>query len=201
MELFEAIRSRRSIGRVKQEPVARETILELLEAANWAPSHHATEPWSFIVMTGEGRGRLGDGYAAVARAELTDAAGDGVASLTEEERAELEARVAKAHGKAYRAPVVIAVVCKPSKLDKVIRIEELAAAHAATQNLLLAAHARGLATIWRSGEPMYHPLMKQTFELDADDEIVGLIYLGYPEIPLHQGKRRPVADKIVWLEG
>ncbi|MFS0727011.1 nitroreductase [Paenibacillus sp. 1P07SE] len=189
MELNEAIRGRRSVGRVKQDPVERETILELLEAANWAPSHHATEPWFFIVMTGEGRSRLGEGYAAVVRAE-TD--------LPDEDS---EAKAAKAYAKAFRAPAVIALVCKPSKQDKVMRIEELAATHAAAQNLLLTAHALGLAAIWRSGEPMYHPLMKQTFGLAEDDELVGLIYLGYPDIQPPQGRRGPVEEKILWLEG
>lgn len=188
MELREAIRGRRSVGRVKQDAVERETIVELLEAANWAPSHHATEPWSFIVMTGAGRGRLGEGYAAVVRAE-TDLPG-----------AEREAKAEKAYAKAFRAPVVIALVCKPSKLDKVIRMEELAATHAAAQNLLLTAHARGLAAIWRSGEPMYHPAMKENFQLAQDDEIVGLIYLGYPDIQSPEGKRGPLEDKVVWLE-
>ncbi|WP_020620286.1 nitroreductase family protein [Paenibacillus daejeonensis] len=192
MELMEAIRERRSMGRVKQDPVERETILELLEAANWAPSHHATEPWSFIVMTGEGRGKLGEGYAAIVRAE---------SELSDTDTDQLEAKAATAHAKAFRAPVVIALVCKPSKLDKVIRIEELAAAHAATQNLLLAAHAKGLAAIWRSGEPMYHPIMKEKFQLELDDEIVALIYLGYPDIEPPAGRRGPVEEKIVWVEG
>ena len=88
---------------------------------------------------------------------------------------------AKAEAKAYRAPVVIAVSALPSDAPKVVRAEEFAATHAAVQNLLLAAHALGLAAIWRTGEPMYHPLMKQALGLAENGELVALIYLGKPE--------------------
>src|SRR5665647_40126 len=66
MNIWEAIRERRTIGRVKQNPIAREQIELLLEAAAWAPSHHTTEPWRFFVMTGEGRAVLGQAYADIA---------------------------------------------------------------------------------------------------------------------------------------
>ncbi|MNJ75648.1 putative NAD(P)H nitroreductase YdjA [compost metagenome] len=78
--------------------------------------------------------------------------------------------------------------------------EELAAAQAAVQNLLLAAHANGLGAIWRSGEPMYHPLMKETFELALDEEIVGFVYLGHPDMNAPEPQRIPAAEKTQWLE-
>jgi nitroreductase len=185
MDVLEAIRTRRSFGRVSQEKVACETIEAILEAANWAPSHHGTEPWRFRVMTGEGRGVLAKAYGDIA-----------VLGASEEER---ETVRAKAEAKAYRAPVVIAVSALPSDAPKVVRAEEFAATHAAVQNLLLAAHALGLAAIWRTGEPMYHPLMKQALGLAEAEELVGLIYLGKPAAPLPAGKRRPAAEKTVWL--
>lgn len=190
MSLGEAIRGRRSIGRVKQDPVPKEQIEALLEAASWAPSHHATEPWRFYVMTGNGRQVLAEAYADVAMQSSV-----GTASPQEEQ----EMR-AKHGGKAFRAPVVIAAVVSPSSAPGVNRLEEFAAAHSAVQNLLLAAHALGLAAIWRSGEPMYHPRMKEAFGLAEAEEVVGLIYVGYPDIRQHEGQREPVASKTVWLE-
>ncbi|ALS21295.1 hypothetical protein JCM16163A_04540 [Paenibacillus sp. YK5] len=188
MRLNEAIRGRRSIGRVKQEPITREHIEEVLEAGNWAPSHHGTEPWRFFVMTGKGRQALADAYA--------DIASEAAPQLTGEE---LEAMRAKQAAKAFRAPVVIAVAVSPSDRKGVIRIEEFAAAHAAVQNMLLTAHALGLGAIWRSGEPMYHPRMKQAFQLTEKEEMVGLLYMGIPDMPHPEGKRKPAADKTVWM--
>jgi len=186
LDALEAIRTRRSIGRVSREPVPRETIEAILEAANWAPSHHGTEPWRFRVMTGDGRGVLAKAY------------GD-IAALGAPE-AERDAARAKAEAKAYRAPVVIAVSALPSDAPKVVRGEEIAAAHCAVQNLLLAAHALGLAAIWRTGEPMYHTLMKQALGLAENEELVALVYLGKPNGPPPAGNRRPAADKTIWLE-
>ncbi|WP_424766996.1 nitroreductase family protein [Paenibacillus sp. sgz302251] len=189
MNVEEAIRSRRSIGRVKKDPVDRELIEKLLEAAAWAPSHHNTQPWTFIVMTGEGRAKLGEGYARVSAEAVPELSGQ-----------PLEERLAKERAKAYRAPIVIAVVCSPSDNPRAVLAEELAAAQAAVQNLLLAAHANGLGAIWRSGEPMYHPLMKETFGLAAEEQIVGFVYLGYPDMAAPQPQRTAVGAKTVWVE-
>jgi len=191
MDVWDALRGRRSIGRVSAEPVAREQIERILEAANWAPSHHATEPWRFYVMTGKGRDVLARAYGDVAVVQ----AGGALDAAAEAELRE------KQGAKAYRAPLVIAVAVSPSKDPRVIVAEEYAAAHAAVQNMLLAIHASGLAAIWRSGEPMYHPAMGQAFGLAEGEAMVGLIYAGHPEVPQPEGKRRPAAEKTVWLTG
>lgn len=188
LSVWEAIRGRRSVGRVKSERVSRELIERLLDAANWAPSHHGTEPWRFVVLSGEGRSVLGEAYA--------DIAAENAGGVDAEQLASLRAKQA---AKAFRAPVVIAAYVSPSAQPGVIRVEEFAAAHAAVQNLLLAAHALGLGAIWRSGEPMYHARMKQAFGLAEHEEMVGLIYVGYPDMAMPEGRRKPVADKTRWI--
>jgi nitroreductase len=188
MNVEEAIRTRRSIGKVKADPVPRELVEKIVEAAVWAPNHFHTEPWTFIVMTGEGRRTLGKLYSEIA--------GENQREETDEERSE---RLHKAEQNAFRSPVVIAAVCKPSDAPRVVRAEELAAVHAAVQNLLLAAHANGLGAIWRTGDAAYHPAAQRAFNLDAGDEIVGYIYLGYPDME-PKAKRTPVEEKTVWLE-
>lgn len=189
MNVEEAIRTRRTIGRVRKDPVDRALIERLIDAATWAPSHHNTQPWTFIVMTGAGRARLGEGYARVAASAMPDLSGQ-----------QLEERLTKERSKANRAPVVIAAVCTPSDNPRAVLTEELAAAQAAVQNLLLAAHANGLGAIWRSGDPMYHPLMKETFGLSGEQQIVGFIYIGYPDMTAPAVHRSPAAGKTVWLE-
>ncbi|MWC31288.1 nitroreductase family protein [Paenibacillus sp. MMS18-CY102] len=190
MLLEEAIRNRRSIGKVKPDPVERALIEQLIEAATWAPNHHGTEPWKFIVMAGDGRQTLGEAYASIAAGSLQDMEGKA-----------LEDRLDKERAKALRAPVVIAVVCTPSDSPRVTAIEELAAAHTAVQNLLLTAHALGLGAVWRSGDPMYHPLMHDAFGLSESEKLVALVYIGYPDLVPPAGKRQAAASKTVWLEG
>ncbi|RKP57252.1 nitroreductase [Cohnella endophytica] len=192
MKSFEDIvKGRRSIGKVKDEPVPKELVEKLIEAATWAPNHFGTEPWKFFVMTGEGRRVLGQAYA--------DIAAEGYpADLSEDERQE---RQVKEIAKAYRAPVVIAAVYAPTDSPRAIPAEDLAATHAAVQNLLLAVHANDLGAVWRTGDPAYHPKMKQAFGLTGNEQVVGLIYVGYPDMNAPVGKRAPAAEKIVWLEG
>jgi nitroreductase len=189
MELKEAIRNRRSIGKVKQDPVDKALIEEILEAGTWAPNHCHTEPWRFWVMTGEGRGLLGKGYEEVAASEADPA-------LTEEELAVLKGAQMK---KAFRAPVVIAVAVTPSAQAIVPEIEEYAAAHAAVHNMLLTAHALGLGTIWRTGAPTYHPKMREAFGLGAKEELVGFVYLGYPDMAPSRAVRTPFEQKTLWV--
>ena len=45
MDVFTAIRERRSIGKVKSDPIPEEVIQKVIEAGIWAPTHFRTEPW------------------------------------------------------------------------------------------------------------------------------------------------------------
>ncbi|NBD22925.1 nitroreductase family protein [Paenibacillus glycinis] len=190
MDIIEAIRTRRSIGKVTQEPVAKETIEQILEAAVWAPNHRLTEPWRFFVLSGEGRGKLGEALAAIAVAQ----AGAGLDAEA------LEAKAEDAKKKALRAPVVIAVAVVPTERKDVIELEEYGAVNAAIQNMLLTIHALGLGAVWRSGEPCYHPLMNEAFGLRPQDKMLGFIYLGVPDMTPPQAKRSSAASKTTWIE-
>jgi nitroreductase len=189
MNLDNAIRERRSIGLVKPDAVDQTLIEKLLEAAVYAPNHHHTEPWRFIVLTGDGRGVLGQAYAEIASEFIED-------PTTETNQAALK----KHYDKAFRAPVIIVAACESAASPNVDRREELAAVHAAVQNMLLQAHALGLGAIWRTGAPAYHPYMKKAFGLQDEHDIVGFIYLGHPiQTPPSVRKPSSFESKTVWL--
>ncbi|MED0738100.1 nitroreductase [Aneurinibacillus thermoaerophilus] len=186
-DLLELIMTRRTIGKVKDDPVPREDIEKILEAGNWAPSHFNTQPWKYFVMTGNGRKRLGEAYAKIALLEK----GEG---LTD---AETKALYEKSMNKAFRAPLVIAVACLPHEEEYVVEAEEFAAVAASIQNMLLAAHALGYGAIWRTGAPSYHPVMKELFGLGAKDRLMGLVYIGRPDM-VRESRRIPVEQKTEW---
>jgi nitroreductase len=191
LEVTQAIQSRRSVGRVKQDPVPRELVEKILESAVHAPNHKITEPWRFHVFTGKGRGEL-----ARARAELAR-----ILAETEGEEEELAAgRISRERKKAFRAPVVIAVISRGGR-DEVETLENYAACAAAVQNMQLTAHALGLATIWRTGLQAYHPYMREFFGLEAGDKIVAYLYLGYPDMEERSRRREPASSKTVWHQG
>jgi len=53
MEVFEAIKTRRSIRHYKSDPVDNEKVNAVLEAARWAPSWANTQCWKFVVVRDE----------------------------------------------------------------------------------------------------------------------------------------------------
>ena len=191
MEVDHAIETRRSVGRVKQDPVPRELVEKILESAVHAPNHKITEPWRFHVFTGKGRGDL-----ARARAELAK-----IQAEAEGEEEELGAgRISRERKKAFRAPVVIAVISRGGR-DEVETLENYAACAAAVQNMQLTAHALGLATIWRTGAQAYHSYMRDFFGLEEGDKIVAYLYLGYPDMEERPRRRESASSKTVWHEG
>lgn len=188
MDAFEALRTRRSIGRVLEKEVPKELIEKLIEAATWAPNHFRTEPWRFFVLTGDGRKRLGTALATVAARNMDE-------PHTEENEMKLE----RARNNPHRAPVVIVVGLEPSDNPKAILKEEYAAVNAGIQNMLIAAHALGLGAIWRTGEPCYDREVSKTFGLSEKGEVLGFIYVGYANMQPPDRIRKSVAEVTTWI--
>jgi nitroreductase len=188
MDVIRAIETRQSIGRVKQDPVPRDLIQRILESAVHAPNHKITEPWRFHVFTGKGRGDLARARAEMARLQA-EAEGE------DEEMA--AGRISRERKKAFRAPVVIAVICEAGR-DEVETLENYAACAAAVQNMLLTAHALGLGAMWRTGPVAYHEHMRKFFDLEEGDRIAGYLYVGYPDMGERPRRRQPVSEKTVW---
>jgi nitroreductase len=187
METLEAIRNRRTIGKSTGD-VPRETIRELIEAATWAPNHKLTQPWKFAVLTGSARERLGAvwGKAAAAAVDANETA-----------RASIESGEAQ---KLLRAPAVI-VVSTTTDPDWVRAEEDLTATAAAVQNLLLAAHAKGLSAAWKTGKIVYSAAVKAFLGLEPDDKIVAVVYLGAKATEDVAPRNRDVDATITWMDG
>ena len=61
MDVFEAIRGRRSVRKYRPDPITKEQLDAVLEAARWAPSWANTQCWKFLVVRDdELKGRLAD---------------------------------------------------------------------------------------------------------------------------------------------
>jgi nitroreductase len=164
----EAIRGRRSNLNVDHErEVPREVVEELAGLAVQAPNHYRTNPWRFVVLTGQARARLGDVVAGIL-AGRPDAK---------------EAAVERQRAQFLRAPTVL-VVASAGDADPIRHFENKHAVAAGIENLLVGATAMGIASAWKSGPAMTDPevgaAVKETLGLAPEDEIVGVVYLGYP---------------------
>lgn len=183
--VLRAIRDRRSIGKCTDEVPDPELIRQVLETGTWAPNHHLSEPWRFVVLSGTARHGLGEamGEAATYKAATPEAG----------ERAR-----ASASGKPLRAPYVVAVYAEPNPAE--IEIEEVAATAAAAQNILLAAHALGLAAMWRSGDLIYTPEVRRYLQLPDSAIMLGVIYIGYPAMDPPTRERSSVESVTTWWD-
>src|SRR4029077_16945826 len=101
--VIEAIRTRRAVKRFRPDQSSgRDVIGALLEAAVWAPTHHTTEPWRFVVIANDER---------IRRAEVMTSAYVAAAGAT----APPPEGVEKEKSRPLTAPVVIAVVSSPKQ--------------------------------------------------------------------------------------
>ena len=184
MELIDLIHTRHSIPKVKPDPIPRAMIEQLLSAAVQAPNHHRVRPWRFVVLQGDARLRLGDAMAQALKRRQPDT---------------LEEALAVERSRPLRAPLLIAVgVDKPSD-PKVLEIENVCAAAAAAQNLLLAAHALGLGAMWRTGSAATDPEIKAFLGFAPEQHLISFIYIGYPDGEYKFPERPSFEDRTVWM--
>lgn len=100
--------------------------------------------------------------------------------------------------KTLRAPFIIAVISSQKDGGKIVPQEEMIAAGAALQNMLLAAYSLGLGAMVRTGPHSYLKPVRAYFELQEKELLVGLVYLGYPIDPPGLSKRSPLETKVQW---
>jgi len=185
MELLDVIHTRHSIPKVKPDPIPKALIEELLNAAVQAPNHHRVRPWRFVVLQGEARDRLGEIMANSLKNRNPDV---------------LEEALAVERSRPRRAPLLIAVgVDKPSE-PKVVEIENVCAAAAACQNLLLAAHALGLGAMWRTGPAALDAQVKAFLGFAPDQHLIGFLYIGYPDGEFKAPERPSFEDRTIWMD-
>jgi len=182
MEALEALHTRASAPALEEPGPGERQLAAILRAAGRAPDHGLMRPWRFIVVRGEARSRLGAVMAEATRRRTPDASEE----TLERERA-----------KPLRAPLLVVVAAKPRERRGVPEIEQLLAAGAAAENILLAAHALGFGAMWRTGEAAYDDAVKAALGLDPADAITGFLYIGTPTSAA-PARPRPESQILEW---
>ncbi len=168
MDALTALHTRKASPKLV-EPLPTDDELRLIyQAALRAPDHGMLRPWRFLLVKGQARNKLGELFVEAMQPD------------TEEKRNKL----LKAP---LRAPMIIIAVSTITEHPKVPAIEQITSTAAAVQNMSLAAHALGYASIWRTGAVAFSDKVKLALDLSVSDEIVGLLYLGsstYENLPI-----------------
>lgn len=188
-QITHLIRNRRSVFTDQFEQgkhIPDEIVAEILINATWAPNHKHTEPWQFVVFTGEGLKHLAQFQSELYKEE----AGAGFS----------EKKYLKLQHQPMKASHIIAIGMKRSAPSKIPEVEEIAAVACAVQNIYLTVSAYGLGGYWTTGGVTYMDRAKSFFGLEEADRLLGFFYLGYVAVPTGSGKRTDPNSKITWIK-
>ena len=182
----ELIRKRRSIfpKSYNGQPISTAIIEEMLENANWAPTHRLTEPWRFQVFRGAALNRLGDYI------------GDYYRNNTPHDEFS-EVKFIKAKENPKLSACVIAICMQRDAKARVPEWEELAAVACAVQNIWLTCTTYGIGSYWSTPKAALEG--NDFLGLREGERCIGLFYMGYHDLPELPGKRMPVNEKTIWI--
>lgn len=187
MDLIEALNTRATAKTYGAGAPSKEHLAIALQAAVRAPDHGRLRPWRFMIVEGDQRRKFGE--------LLAESAKRRVPGLSDGD-------LQRERDKAMRAPMIILVACRVVPGTKVPAIEQILAAGAATQNILLALHSLGYAAAWKTGEAAYDSEMKKALGLAVDDHLIGFVYVGGGAgASFAPGKPASVQDAILDFPG
>ncbi|CAN5211788.1 NAD(P)H nitroreductase [soil metagenome] len=161
-----------------------EQIEQLLQLADWAPTHTFSEPWRFVVYSGEKVNDFSRQHALLYQ-QFTPA----------EKFMQGKFDSIIANGK--KSSHLIVCIMKRSN-EKIPVMEEMAAVSCAIQNILLGAQALDIATLWSTGGMVLHTAMKNYFQLNEQDHILGILFLGKTSEQVAGHRKIALSEKIVW---
>ena len=190
--VLELLRARRSIRRLRPDPIDRERIARLLEAAVRAPSNHNCQPWHFVVVeTPKAKRALAVAMGEAWRRDLARAGTD----------PQIAERLVTASIERFsNAPLLLLGCLDERRLPDVPEFlreqERLMGIHSvamALYGLQLAAVGEGLASCWYCA-PLYCPeVVVEVLELPATLRPQALLVVGYPASPGRERRRLPWA--------
>jgi len=160
---------------------------KILHNANWAPTHKLTEPWRFVVFSRDGLKKLASFQA------------DLYKKVTSLDGSFKEDRYQNLLTKPMLSSHIIAVGMKRDEKKSVPEIEEIGAVFCAIENMYLTATAYGVGCYLSTGGVTYFEEAKEFFGLGKEDKLIGFFHLGMSRIELPNGKRKPIEEKVVWV--
>jgi len=170
-EFAEVIRGRRTVNMFLQTPVPGELVRGAIEAATWAPNHHVTEPWRFIMPGKETVRQILD----LCQQMVTRNKGEEIARHKRDSWTE--------------KPGWLIVTCQRSE-DALREREDYAACSAAVQNFMLYLWKAGVGSKWTTGDITRDDRFFDIIDVNPSDAfVVGLIWFGYPKLTPAQSRK------------
>jgi nitroreductase len=180
------IKSRRTIkpNMMNGQKIPNGQVAALLELADWAPNHGNTQPWQFVVY--EDPTKFCEQHANLYKQNTSTETFNPTTFNNLTRMGDLVSHT------------VIAIM-KRGDLPKIPPFEEVLAASAAVQNLLIGATSLNIASFWSTGGMTLRPEFKEFLALEDDDNVLGILYLGYADEHPEGKRKTPIDEKVKWV--
>lgn len=189
VEFNALVRMRRSVYTkdYSGEKVDDAVINQMLENANWAPTHKLTQPWRFVVFSGEGLKKLATFQGACYK------------QVTQVKGTFQEDRYQGLLKKPMEASHIIAVGMKRDEKKSLPEWEELGAVFCAVQNMYLTATAYGIGCYLSTGGITNFEEAKSFFGLGPEDKLCGFLHVGVPKGEVKDSMRKSLAERVQFI--
>lgn len=220
MDTLECIKTRRSIRKFTPEPVPAKELEELIEIARWSPSYKNSQPWEVLILSGEKKKALSKMLITLlengqentpdipAPVSWPKAEADRIEYLFAKRKEltgidltapETIVKAKKANFNFYGAPHAIYLFQEGSLSQWSLFDLGLFA-----QSLMLAAHAKGLATVPQAFATDYAAEVKEFLGLPTSKRLVLGLSLGFPDLEspvnAYRTERAETKEFCTWLE-
>ncbi len=220
MDALECIKTRRSIRKFTTDSVPREDLEDLVRIARWSPSYKNSQPWEVVILSGKKKKGLSKMMVelresgAESKPDLPapkswPAAESGRIKALLAKRKELTGmdlsdpgiifKAKKANFNFYFAPHAIYLF-----QDSSLSSWSLFDLGLFAQSLMLAANAKGLATVPQAFATDYSSEVKSYLGIPASKRLVLGLSVGYPDrespVNSYRTERADVADIVDWIE-
>ena len=189
MDLFDAIKTRRSVRIFKPTPVPAEDIEQMIGAARMAPTAGNQQPWKFLVIQDQaGKKALKKTCLAGSNARWESQ------NLPEDELAEKKAGSQKYYDEVFSAPVFIIVLSDNESTWPTYNHHDgpLAAGY-----LLLAARAMGYGSVYYT-DTISADITRKALSIPERYQVVCTTPIGIPEEWPETPEKQPIAEFIAY---
>lgn len=197
-DIYEVMNTQRAVRQWTDEPVSRETITRVIEAATKAPSGSNLQPWAFVVITDDDKRQL-----------LADAIRESFKQRFGGQRPDPEQIQDPAQRRMMRgafrlfdnfaaAPVLIIPCLHNIQAHAPESLLAGSSIYPSIQNLMLAARAEGLGTVLTTPQAGIRDLLASEIGIPDEATPVAIIPMGWPAVPFGPVNRKPVDEFLHW---
>ncbi len=211
MGVFEAIDGLRATRVYEDRPISDDVLARILTAATRACSSGNTQPWELVVVSDRGvqrtlKSMLADAFVGV----------DAQRAQRPEQLVDASGRPVTGHAAIEHVDVVSAIVFVFWNPDRGIRMQgeyeenpdgtlratrpipggRGSSLFPACQNMMLAAHALGVSSLFTTFFGLCEADVKRLLHVPARMFLEAAVFLGYGDEPLGKPRRKPLAEVV-----